>query len=192
MKGKLVELPQNITLDLTLISSLGLLINEYLILYNLANNNEIFKLFKYTLEDLIALEAKGFIKLTNNGVIMRAKSDKLFSVVKVDLFNKWLEIYPIKVSNGRGGTRALSPKDENTILGKTLRRKWSSLFKNDVKAQERAILVLELEIAERTRSQDLQFMVEATKWLNQGYFEKYDYLVEEFRERSKYEDEDHY
>jgi hypothetical protein len=141
---------------------------------------------------VVKLESKGFVKLTSNGIVLRARAEKLFTVANANLFKKWLDIYPIKVSNGRGGTRAISPKDEGTILGKSLKKKWNSLFKKDIKAQEKAILVLELEIADRTRSDSLQFMCEATKWLNQGFFEKNEYLIEEFQDRSKYQDEDHY
>jgi len=177
---------------LNLISSLGLTINEYLILYNVVNNNEIFQIFDYTLEDVVKLESKGFIKLTNKGIILRARAQKLFTVVDTNLFKKWLETYPIKVSNGRGGTRAISPKDESTILGKALKKKWNTLFKKDIKAQKKAILVLELEIADRTRSDSMQYMCEATKWLNQGFFEKNEYLIEEFNDRKDYQDEDHY
>jgi hypothetical protein len=189
---KVTEYKQDITLDLSRISSLGLTINEYLILYNVANNNEIFQIFNYTLEEVVALEAKGFIKILPEGIVLRARSNKLFSITSDDLFKKWLGTYPVKVSNGRGGTRAISPKDESTIVGKTLKKKWNTLFKKDIKAQEKAILVLELEIAEKTRSGEMQYMVEATKWLNQGYFEKYDYLAEDYKERQTYQDEDNY
>lgn len=123
---------------------------------------------------------------------MRAKSDKMFSVVTVDLFTKWLDIYPVKVNKSRGGTRSLSPKDATTIVGKTLQKKWNMLFRKDIAAQKKAILVLELEIAEKTRSGDLEYMVEARRWLNEGYFEKYEYLIDDFKDRSQYKDEDYF
>ena len=35
------------------------------------------------------------------------------------------------------------------------------------------------DVAARTKSGELEFMVEATRWLNEGYHEKYSFLLEE-------------
>ncbi|MDG1558987.1 MAG: hypothetical protein P8R03_05665, partial [Candidatus Poseidoniaceae archaeon] len=47
------------------------------------------------------------------------------------------------------------------------------------KAQDKAIRVLEAEVAMRIKANDLEYMVEAARWLNGGYHEKYEYLLEE-------------
>lgn len=182
----------DIVLNLELIRKEGLSINEYLILYNVVNDHQISNVFDYSIEQLVKLEEKGYLKITRDGPVLRAKADKLFSVVSEDYFTKWLTIYPIKVENGRGGTRALSPNTENTVIGKVLRKKWTTLFKNNTDAQKQAVLVLELQLAEMKRSGDLMYMVEARRWLNEGFFEKYEYLIEEHKDRRAYDDEDHY
>jgi len=182
----------DIVLNLKLIQELGLTINEYLILYNIANNNQISSIFNYSLKDVVKLEKEMFLKITHNGVFLRTKAEALFSVVGEDYFASWLEKYPIKVTKRNGGSRSLSPASADTILGKTLRKKWDTLFKKDTESQKRAILVLELQVTDMTRSGDLEYMVEARRWLNEGYFEKYEYLVDEQKDRSKFENEDFY
>lgn len=173
--------------------NLGLSINEYLILYNIVNNHDISIMFDYSIEQLVKLERKGYLKLTGE-IHIRNKTYELFYDADndVDFFEKWLSIYPTNVKTSRGGSRALSPASSNTILGKTLKDKWGRCFKKNVDLQKKAIRVLELEVADKTRSGDLEFMVEATKWLNQGYWEKYEYLIQENEKLSNYENEDYY
>jgi hypothetical protein len=181
----------DIKLPMTLLNDVGLTINEYLILYNLANNHCISEEFSYTLDQLVALEQKGFIKLTSEGVFIRDKAEVLFSV-KRDLFEEWLLAYPTNVKKKFGGSRALSPSKVDTMLGKRLRKKWSSIFKKNIEAEEKAIKVLQLQVKQMEQSGDLEYMVEAARWLNEGYHEKYEYLLDEQAARgSRYEDEDY-
>jgi hypothetical protein len=169
----------------------GLSINEYLILYNLVNNQCISLMFDHTDKQIVRLEMKGYVKVLNQEVCIREKTVKMFGTDK-DLFLTWLEIYPVRVKKTRSpGSRALSPKDANTMLGKRLRNKWSLIFKKDIKAQEEAIKVLELQLKDMKKSGDLEFMVEAARWLNEGYHEKYAYLLEESLEENVYENEDY-
>jgi predicted N-acyltransferase len=182
----------SITIPMKLLKEVGLTINEYLILYNIANENYISNEFQFDLKQLVNLESKGFIKLTSEGVFLRNKSDVFFSIER-DPFAEWLSIYPIKVKkSGSGATRALSPTGPDTILGKKLRKKWNEIFKKNILAQEKAIKVLRLQVKQMKETGDLEWMVEAFKWLNQGYHEKYDYLLnDEQEDRDKYEDEDY-
>ena len=104
---------------------------------------------------------------------------------------KWLKAYPTSVKKKFGGNRALSPADPDTILGQKLRKKWEQIFKKDVKKQEDAIRVLELEVKDKTKSGDLEYMVEATRWLNEGFHEKYSYLLDQDRGDNMYANEDY-
>lgn len=174
----------------------NLTLHEYFTLFALINK-DINNYFTYGSEEILSLEQKGFLKIVSSdkqsfrkNIFLREKAEKLFTI-NVDLFEKWLETYPTNVKKRNGSTRALSPKGVDTVLGRSLKAKWDRIFKNDVEAQEKAILVLELEIADKTRSGDLEYMVEATRWLNEGFYEKYEYLIEEFEDRSRYNNEDH-
>ena len=181
----------DIVIPMKLLKKVGLTINEYLILYNIANKHCISEEFQFDLDQLVDLESKGFIKLTSTGMFLRNKSDVFFSIER-DPFAEWLSIYPTKVKKSTGATRALSPNSPDTILGKNLRKKWNQNFKKNILAEEKAIKVLHLQVQQMEASGDLQWMVEATRWLNQGYHEKYDYLLDDEQDdRNKYEDEDY-
>ena len=90
-----------------------------------------------------------------------------------DLFLKFFEIYPYKVSNGTGGVRILGTKDATTIFGKRMYRKWNTATKGNVKLQESMIKGLENELAYRKKSNGMQYMQNMDTWLNQGTWEKY-------------------
>lgn len=180
----------NIILPIDDIVKNNVSINEYLILYNIANGFVISGLLDTSLEILVRLERKGFIKITPDGLHLR-EAASVFFVVNDDLFSAWLKAYPTKVTKRYGGNRALSPASKDTILGKKLEKKWKMIFKKDIKAQEKAIRVLELEVKDKTRSGDLEYMVEAARWLNEGYHEKYSYLLDNDNGNNKYENEDY-
>lgn len=180
----------NITIPVDDVVKHGLTINEYLMLYNVATNGSISGLIDNTFPALAGLEQKGFIKLADGQIHLRDKASVFFAQDD-SLFLKWLKTYPTAVQRKYGGKRALSPANADTILGKRLQRKWKQVFKNNVEKQELAIRVLELQIQQDTRSGQLEYFVEATRWLNEGYHEKYSYLVEEERAPSSYDNEDY-
>jgi hypothetical protein len=192
MKGKNSESIMDITLPVDKIRTIGLTINEYLILYDLANDNEITNILEFTLENLVKLESKGFLKMTKEGIVLRSKSSRLFADGTEDLFVEWLAAYPVNVKKSNGSSRALSPASENTLLGKALRKKWDTLFRKDTNAMLKAIKVLKLEVKMREKSGELEYMVEATRWLNEGYFEKYEYLIDEVGQETERTNEDFY
>ena len=63
------------------------------------------------------------------------------------------------------------------------------MFKKDIRAQEKAIGVLERQISADTKSGDMEYFVEASRWLNEGYHEKYSYLLDENQAARKYDNE---
>tara|TARA_R110000822_G_scaffold227017_1_gene359675 strand:- start:56578 stop:57132 length:555 start_codon:yes stop_codon:yes gene_type:complete len=181
----------DIVIPMDILNKYNLTINEYLILYNLVNGESISLIFDQTVDQLVKLESKGFVKLSEGEIFLREKVNKIFSVTQ-DLFLAWLDIYPVKVKKTSSfGSRALSPSGADTIMGKRLRNKWNQMFKKDIKAQETALRVLELHLKELDKSGDLEYMVEAHRWLNEGYHEKYAYLLDEGHSDVRYENEDY-
>lgn len=182
---------EDIVIPMKLLKKHSLTINEYLILYDAANKRCISNEFTYALEQLVSLEAKGFVKLTSEGVFIRDKADIFFSV-KRNVFEEWLEEYPVTVKKKYGGSRALSPSSPDTILGRRLKTKWDKIFNNKIADEEKAIMVLKLQVRQMQKAGDLEYMVEAARWLNEGYHEKYEYLLdEEDLKGNRYENEDY-
>jgi hypothetical protein len=181
---------ENITIPVSIIVENKLSINDYLILYDIASGGSIKGLINCSIGELVSLEQKGFIKLADNTVYLRDKASVFFSVSE-DLFLEWLKTYPVQVKRKHGGKRALSPDKEDTILGKKLRKKWTMVFKKNIEAQRKAIRVLELQLKDMSKSGDLEYMVEASRWLNEGYHEKYSYLLDSDKGDNLYENEDY-
>ena len=163
----------DITIPVDKVVKNGLNITEYLSLYNIASGYTISKLVSDPIKSLISLE------------------ENVFFTVDEDLFTEWLNTYPTMVMRKHGGKRALSPAGASTILGKKLRAKWDRIFKKDTGKQRQAIDVLALQVKDMKRSGDLEYMVEAARWLNEGYHEKYSYLLESNTNNNKYENEDY-
>ena len=180
----------DITIPVDKVVKHGLNITEYLLLYNIATGFTISKLLTNSMKPLISLEEKGFIKMSDGNTYLRSKANVFFSVDE-DLFTEWLNTYPTMVMRRHGGRRALSPVGASTILGKKLRAKWDRIFKKDAGKQRQAIRVLELQVKDTKRSGDLEYMVEAARWLNEGYHEKYSYLLDNDTGNNQYENEDY-
>lgn len=180
----------DITIPVDKVVKHGLNITEYLLLYNIATGFTISKLLTNSMKPLVSLEEKGFIKMSDGNTYLRSKANVFFSVDE-DLFTEWLNTYPTMVMRRHGGKRALSPAGASTILGKKLRAKWDRIFKKDTGKQRQAIRVLELQVKDMKRSGDLEYMVEAARWLNEGYHEKYSYLLDNDTGNNQYENEDY-
>jgi len=174
----------SITIDFSLLKKNKLNLSEYLTLYDMVCPDCISKIYINRIEDVDSLQRKGFIKITQNGNILRAKAKSMFRITE-DHFLVWLNKYPIRVKKSHGGSRHLSPASDETVEGKKLRKKWKQTFVGNPEGELKAIKVLELEVAMRIKSNDLEFMVEASRWLNGGYYEKYEYLIEETNVNSK-------
>ncbi len=168
----------SLTIDFDVLKANGININMYLTLYKLVCPDCINEIWRNGTQDMTGLEKKGFIKMTSEGTVLREKAKKMFKLDE-DYFLKWLNAYPIRVQKSQGGSRALSPASDETVEGKKLRKKWVAMFKGRPEAEMKAIKVLELEVAMRIKSGDLEYMVEASRWLNGGYHEKYEYQIDE-------------
>ena len=132
---------------------------------------------------ITSLVSKDFIKISDNfdyefdndfnNVFLKSSSMDLFRNEK-DLFLEFLVKFPIKTPSGR----ILSPVNDDTILGKKIRKKWNILFRGNATKEKKAIAVLEAELQWRKDTNSLEFMNNAYTWLNQGNFESYAYLIE--------------
>jgi len=127
---------------------------------------------KVPLTEAYILANKGWLKITTleNGqraVDLRDKTRSLFEGDE-DYFLKWFNLFPLKT-----GDRYLRPKDDDTIKGRALRKKWNKHFKGNADKAKRAIQVLEAEKEWRRKNGKFQFMNNAETWLNQGKWEEY-------------------
>jgi len=151
-------------------------INEYLYLYNLSLKDadkikDLYKLITNINEDL--LQDKGFIKITEDEIILRQKALDMFN--PPELFYKFLSTFPIKTPSGR----YLSPAGTTGIAVSNLKKKWKATFKNKQNLEKKAILVLEAELKWRKQSNNLEYIHNCETWLNQADFEKYEYLLDD-------------
>lgn len=173
----------DISMNLESLISNNLSVNEYLYLYYLFLDDpdqmkDLYKLITEINEDI--LQDKGFIKITEDEIILRQKTLDMFS--PPELFYKFLSTFPIKTPSGR----YLSPAGTTGIAVTNLKKKWKSTFKNKQNLEQKAIRVLEAELKWRKQSNNLEYIHNAETWLNQADFEKYEYLIEEEeKERSK-------
>lgn len=177
-----------IKIDFDILKRNKLTVIEYVMLWWVYHKKA--KLFEETLDDfglhlvkadvLEQLESKAYIKISTftkgefNTPRLELRNDirTLFEGDK-DTFATWLGTFPIKTPS----RRYLSPVDPDTIMGKKLRKKWDKLFKNNAGGALKALAVLKAEMEWRRKHSTMEYMHNAETWLNQGDFEKYEYLL---------------
>lgn len=175
----------DISLNIQNLISNNLTIDEFLYLRNLYVKEEdkisdIFKVINNINED--SLQDKGFIKITENEILLRQKAIDLFE--SKELFYKFLSTFPIKTPKGR----YLSPASIEGIAVNKLKKKWNSLFKHKSNLEDKAIKVLEAELDWRKKTQQQEFMHAMEAWLNGADYEKYEYLLEDKNNEEQYND----
>ena len=131
-----------------------------------------------SIESATKLEKLKFIKIIDlskdKGYELRISTYELLEGKK-DLFLTWLLTFPIKTPGGR----YLSPKNEDTVKGSSLRKKWKKSFGTDTLNQQRAIDILQAEIDWRKKAGNMEYIHNAETWLNQGDWENYAYLLDD-------------
>lgn len=165
----------DISINTDILISNNLSINEYIYLKNLYLDESekiknLYKIISNINED--SLQERGFIKITEETIVLRNKSLVLFE--KQELFYKFLTVFPIKTPSGR----YLSPAGTEGIAVTKLKKKWDTLFKNKEYLQEKAIRVLEAELKWRKDSNKLEYINAIETWLNSANYEKYEYLLD--------------
>lgn len=168
-----------------LISS-QLTVNQYVmlnLLYEGKRNSFEYYLLTYDVhEELKDLSDKGYIlnyaedTLVSNLIISREKTSKLFGYDD-SFFWELFGTYPIKVSNGKGGTRALRPTSLKAALTKKMKKKYEKKVKTKA-VHDHIMRCLRAEMWMRRKSQQLQFMQQLDVYLNQESWFNYEYLLE--------------
>lgn len=177
-----------ISINLDVLLDNNLTISEYLYLKTLhekeekgtISNPEIYKIMDFV--DEVLLQNKGYIRLTNEKIILRKKGLDLFN--SKGLFLKFLNTFPIKTPSGR----YLSPQKQEGKAVERVEQKWNKLFKNRPDKESRAIDVLEAELKWRKDTNQLEFIHNIEAWLNQADYEKFEYLLSENKNSRETED----
>jgi len=127
------------------------------------------------------LENEGFIKITGvEEFTLRQKGVELFETSNLE--EKWLEFlgtYPLKVSNGKGGNRVLKTANPDAKINQKVKSKYYSIIKDKPDLHVYIMQLLNVELSERKKSNDLQYMQNIETYINQQSFEKYAYLLDE-------------
>lgn len=125
-----------------------------------------------------SLVSTGMIRLSVDtdkngmGVISYKLTEKaVFDNDSEDLFSIFLDLYP--KHTGGSDSRWLCPINTTSILGKELQAKWRKVTKGNKQLQKLIIDCLKAEIAERKRTNNLQYMRQAIVWLNKAEWEKW-------------------
>lgn len=165
-----------------MLNQYGLSLSEYVYLkavYEKKDPHEMAKIFlciDRIEED--SLQDRGFIKiLPDNKLILREPGLRLFN--SGSHFLTYLTMFPIKTPSGR----YLSPAGTEGVAVEKIKKKWNSLFKNKPHKEKRAIAVLEAELEWRRTTGQMEYLHNAEAWLNQADYEKFEYLLEEFKSK---------
>ena len=177
-----------IKIDLAELGKKGINIQEYLTLMFLYVSKIKDKQYDYfiksfgivSVNQMVKLEELGYIKMPNPSkpqeYELRDASHQLFEGDK-DLFLTWLLTFPIKTPSGR----YLSPIGEDTKAATTLKTKWKSNFGTDNLMMQKVINILQAEVDWRKKNGKMEYIHNAETWLNQGDWEKYEYLLTTYK-----------
>lgn len=189
--------PTKVSIDFSCLQNNNITADLYILLFCRYHNNCILPpiIKTATLGDdhaLEYLESESFIKITGDKQFsLRQKAINLFE--SSDTNKDWLEFlgkFPTKVSNGRGGTRALKVANPDSKGNVRIKKKYLDLIKSSPDLHSTIIKTLEAEIKMRRKSGDLQYMHNMETWLNQADYDKYAYLLDN-SENDNYMNEDY-
>lgn len=150
----------------------------FLFLQYLGNASEAWKVSPCNEDYLHYLEVQGFIKVTGEGdepiVILRQRTLDLFETdAPQKKFEELWTIYPMKVPNGKGGTRPLRASTLDSKDAETCGTKYKKIIRNSPGLHENIIKALNQELEERARSNTMQYMHLLEVWLNKRAWERY-------------------
>ena len=155
----------------------GLLVAEYLVLFQIYHNANI-KHLTIDSEVYENLEKREYMRKREDTWVLLGKGLDIFEP-KEDLFDTFIQTFPTRVQVGIGETRVLSPASSDTSSGKKLRRKWNHITKGKPDTQQHIIRCLEKEVQLREREGKLMWMRSIEPWLNNYTWEDYEYLLSE-------------
>lgn len=181
-----------IEIDISRLEELNLTADEYIFLtliseqkYNSAVNF-LHNMVKHgsNLEVFVKiLKDKGYVvkcdlDLTIPKILLeRSKLFELLNLKETYVY-ELLVTYPMKVPNGKGGTRGLRPTSLTTKLGKDIEAKYKRIVKGNPNIHSHIMRCLNIELDMRRRSGAMQYMPELETYLNGQLWQKYEYLLE--------------
>lgn len=164
----------------------GLSADQYIMLMFLyegkLNSFEYYLASNGSTEDLNTLHEKGYLlnyseDLSVHQLIVSRKNIGELLGYNDSFFWELFGTYPIKVSNGGGGTRALRPTTHKSALTKKMQKKYAKKAKNK-SIHEHIMRCLNAELWMRRKSGTLQYMQQLDVYLNQESWYNYEYLLE--------------
>jgi hypothetical protein len=155
-----------ILIDLELLKSLGISPDMYVFLYVEYNKFLYEEISLVNIESTIAhLQHQGFIKLTDEGIVLRQKALNLFITdIKEQQFMEFFNTYPMKVPNGKGGYRPLRPASVDTKLGKDIKRRYDKLIVSKETTHDELMSALEAYLANQRNA--MQYFIGIEVFLN--------------------------
>lgn len=188
---------ESITINIAKLKEFKLNAQEYLTLLFLYVNKTKDKEYQdfvksfgiVSINQMKRLEQANFIKIPDHikpeNYELREATMELFEGVK-DLFITWILTFPVKTPSGR----YLSPLGEDTVMAMKLKSKWKSRFGTDTILMQKVIDILQAEVNWRKKNGSMEYIHNAETWLNQGDWEKYEYLLETHKVSKKRKNED--
>ena len=170
-----------IMIDTDILNSNGITADEYLFLYAFYHKEE--ECLKQTVIGLDNLQTKGYLKITDEGVVLRSEAIKLFQVSdKEAKFLEFFNSFPLKVPASNGATRPLRAATSDAKSAQETREKYYRLLKAYPNIHDQVMAVLDAEKNMRRRSNTFAYMHNINTWLHQADYEKYEYLLGEKKE----------
>lgn len=156
----------NINIDLEVLKKEDLTPDDFVFLWGLYHN--------YSLNDIelypnhIPLQEKGFIKLGEDWML-RTKGKMLFEPQGLDAkFITFWTSYPLRVSNGKGGYRALRDSSSDTKQALICKKKYLDILKKNPNLHD--VILKAMEVYVRNES---PYLKSIEVFLNQEVWNKY-------------------
>lgn len=162
------EIPEDLNLTL------------FFILYCLFHRQQI----TYLITDIEALQDKGYVKITEQGIEFRTKTLDLFNPQEDIELKRFLEVfnyYPLKTYTGR----RLRPSSWETVEGKKLFEKYKKRVTTDKKHQY-VLGCLLRELEARKKANDIGYMQAMEVWINGEKWDRYAPDSETLKEENKF------
>lgn len=125
--------------------------------------------------DRKSLEVDGYIKIHENGVVVRPRFIDLIEDDFDRQFAELLSNYPMKVGNA-GKYRILHAADPDAKANVKIKAKYRSILKKDPSLHRKIIKLLNVQLTHQRGS--LQYLNALDVWLNQSVWEKWEGMDE--------------
>ena len=154
-------------LDIPWLASVGLMPNDYVFLMCL--HKRIKYPFVRNLPFVKSIEAMGYIKLTDQGVVLRQKFIDLIEGDFDQMFAELLATYPMKVGDNPQNLRILHAADIKAKSNKIAKDRYKKIV--DGKAHVHRKIMKGLSNQLKYQRQNLQYMQRLEVWINAATWE---------------------